>query len=112
MKAYLLKERLDRLWSYTYEQAMVRYLQSWIDQLRRQRLKPFRKLAQMLFDHLEGIVNYCRIKVAMGVVEPMNGNLKSLLRRGRGYKNLHYLLFKAQRMAVTRVEFVTFKKAV
>ena len=34
MKAYLLKESLDRLWSYTYEQAMVRYLQSWIDQLR------------------------------------------------------------------------------
>ncbi|HEY6270559.1 MAG TPA: ISL3 family transposase [Terriglobales bacterium] len=111
MKAYLLKESLDRLWSYTYEQAMVRYLQSWIDQLRWQRLKPFRKLAQMLLDHLEGIVNYCRIKVPMGVVEAVNGNIKSLLRRGRGYKNLHYLLLKAQRMAVTRTEFVAFSKA-
>jgi hypothetical protein len=40
MKAYLLKESLDRLWSYTYEGAMLRYLQSWIDQLRWQRLKP------------------------------------------------------------------------
>jgi len=40
MKAYLLKESLDRLWSYTYEAAMLRYLQSWIDQLRWQRLKP------------------------------------------------------------------------
>jgi hypothetical protein len=29
-----LKESLDRLWSYTYEAAMLRYLQSWIDQLR------------------------------------------------------------------------------
>ncbi|MBZ5522736.1 MAG: transposase [Acidobacteriia bacterium] len=111
MKAYLLKESLDRLWSYTYEQAMVRYLQSWIDQLRWQRLKPFRKLAQMLLDHLEGIVNYCRIKIPMGVVEAVNGNIKSLLRRGRGYKNLRYLLLKAQRMAVTRTEFVTFRKA-
>jgi transposase len=111
MKAYLLKESLDRLWSYTYEQSMVRYLQSWIDQLRWQRLKPFRKLAQMLLDHLEGIVNYCRIKVPMGVVEAVNGNIKSLLRRGRGYKNLHYLLLKAQRMAVTRTEFVAFRKA-
>jgi transposase len=111
MKAYLLKESLDRLWSYTYEQAMVRYLQSWIDQLRWQRLKPFRKLAQMLLDHLEGIVNYCRIKVPMGVVEAVNGNIKSLLRRGRGYNNLHYLLLKAQRMAVTRTEFVAFRKA-
>ena len=27
-------------------------------------------------------------------------------RRGRGYKNLRYLLLKAQRMATTRTEFV------
>jgi transposase len=111
MKAYLLKESLDRLWSYTYEKAMLRYLQSWIDQLRWQRLEPFQKLAQMLLDHLEGILNYCRTKVRMGVVEAVNGNIKSLLRRGRGYKNLHYLLLKAQRMAVTKTEFVVFRKA-
>ncbi len=111
MKAYLLKESLDRLWTYHYEGAMLRYLQSWIDQLRWQRLEPFQKLAQMLLDHLEGILNYCRTKVPMGVVEAVNGNIKSLLRRGRGYKNLRYLLLKAQRMAVTNTEFVVFRKA-
>jgi len=74
-------------------------------------LKPFEKLAQMLLDHLEGILNYCRTKVSMGVVEAVNGNIKSLLRRGRGYRNLHYLLLKAQRMAVTKTEFVAFRKA-
>jgi len=46
-----------------------------------------------------------------GVVEAVNGNIKSLLRRSRGYKNLRYLLLKAQRMAVTKTEFVAFKKA-
>ena len=111
MKAYLLKESLDRLWTYHYEGAMLRYLQSWMDQLRWQRLRPFEKLAQMLLEHLEGILNYCRTKVPMGVVEAVNGNIKSLLRRGRGYKNLRYLLLKAQRMAVTKTEFVAFKKA-
>jgi hypothetical protein len=58
MKAYLLKESLDRLWSYTYEGSMLRYLKSWIDQLRWQRLKPMEKLADMLLNHLEGILNY------------------------------------------------------
>ena len=111
MKAYLLKESLDRLWTYTYEGAMMRYLQSWIRQLRWQRLKPLEKLADMLIDHLAGILNYCRIKVRFGVVEAINGNLKTLLRRGRGYKNLRYLLLKAQRMAVTNTEFVVFRKA-
>ena len=40
MKAYLLKESLERLWSYHYEGAALRYLRSWIDQLRWQRLDP------------------------------------------------------------------------
>jgi len=44
-------------------------------------------------------------------VEAINGNTKTLLRRGRGHKNLRYLLLKAQRMAVTKTEFVAFRKA-
>jgi len=111
MKAYLLKESLERLWSYRYEGAMLRYLQSWIDQLRWQRLVPFQNLGFMLLDYLEGILNYCRSKVRFGVVEAINGNIKTLLRRGRGYKNLGYLLLKAQRMAVTKTEFIVLQKA-
>ncbi|MGH9434271.1 MAG: ISL3 family transposase [Terriglobia bacterium] len=111
MKAYLLKESLSRLWAYRYEGAMLRYLERWVDQLRWQRLKSFEKLARLLLHHLEGILNYCRTKVPMGVVEAVNGNIKALLRRGRGYKNLRYLLLKAQRMAVTKTDFVSFRKA-
>ena len=68
-------------------------------------------LAHMLLDHLDGILNYYRTKVRFGVVEAINGNIKTLLRRGRGYKNLGYLLLKAQRMAVTKTEFIVLKKA-
>ena len=110
-KAYLLKESLDRLWTYHYEGAMLNYLQRWIDQLRWQRLEPFQQLARMLLDHLDGVLNYCRTKVPLGVVEAVNGNIKALLRRGRGYKNLRYLLLKAQRMAALKTEFVVFRKA-
>jgi transposase len=111
MKAYLLKESLDRLWTYTYEGAMARYLNNWMLQLRWQRLPAFNKLAVMLANHVDGILNHCRAKVRFGVVEAINGNIKTLLRRGRGYKNLRYLLLKAQRMAVTKTEFVLFRKA-
>jgi len=64
--------------------------------LKRQRLEAFQKLADMLFRHMEGLLNYCGVKVPFGVVEAVNGNLKTLLRRGRGYKDLRYLLLKAQ----------------
>ncbi len=108
MKAYLLKESLERLWTYRYEGAMLRYLQSWIDQLRWQRLQPFQKLAFMLLDHLDGILNYCRTKVPFGVVEAINGNIKTLLRRGRGYKNLGYLLLRPN--ACVTKQFIVFRK--
>lgn len=111
LKAYLLKESLDRLWAYRYEGAMLRYLENWTAQLKWQRLEPFWNLARMLWEHLDGILNYCRTKVPLGVVEAVNGNLRSLIRRGRGYQNLRYLLLKAQRMAVTNTEFMVFQKA-
>ncbi len=109
-KAYLLKESLEQLWEYRYEGAMLNYLQKWMDQLRWQRLPSFQKLAEMLLNHLDGILNYCRTKVRFGVVEAINGNIRMLINRGRGYKNMRYLLLKAKRMAVTNTEYVAFQK--
>ncbi|MFZ3366530.1 MAG: hypothetical protein WA239_05380 [Candidatus Sulfotelmatobacter sp.] len=47
----------------------------------------------------------------MGVIEAVNGNIKALLRRGRGYRDMNYLLRKAQRLAATKTEFVVLQKA-
>jgi len=109
-KAYVLKESLEQLWDYRYEGAMLNYLRKWIDQLRWQRLPSFQKLAETLIKHLDGIVNYCRTKVRFGVVEAINSNIRMLINRGRGYKNMRYLLLKAKRMAVTNTEYVVFQK--
>jgi transposase len=109
-KAYMLKESLERLWDYRYPGAMINYLQKWMDQLKWQRLAPFEKLAATLLKHLEGIANYCRTKVRFGVVEALNGNIRMLINRGRGYQNVRYLLLKAKRQAVTNVEFIALSK--
>ena len=66
----------------------------------------FQKLAAMLIKHLDGILNYCQTKVRFGVVEAVNGNIRMLINRGRGYKNLRYLLLKVKRLAVANVEFI------
>ena len=55
MKAYLLKESLDRLWTYQYAGAAERYLPQWIDQLKWQRLAPVQKLAMMLLRSVIGV---------------------------------------------------------
>jgi transposase len=105
-KAYLLKESLERLWKYRYRGAMLNYLNKWMEQLKWQRLVPFEKLAETLLKHVDGIANYCETKVRFGVVEAVNGNIRMLINRGRGYQNLRYMLLKAKRMAATNVEFM------
>ena len=77
-----------------------------MDLLKWQRIMPFEELANMLMKHLDGILNYCRTKVRFGVVEALNGNIRMLINRGRGYKTVRYLLLKAKRMAVTNLKFV------
>ena len=109
-KAYILKESLEGLWNYRYRGAMLNYLNKWIDQLKWQRLVPFEKLAKMLMKHVDGIANYCETKVRFGVVEAVNGNIRMLINRGRGYKNLRYLLLKAKRIAVMNVEFIAVRR--
>ena len=111
MKAYWLKESLEELWTQPNAIAAATYLDNWIRQLRWQRLPAFEKLAHLLQDHRDGLLNYYRVRVRFGVVEALNGNLRILLRRGRGYQNLRYLLLKAQRMVATKTEYVAFKVA-
>jgi len=110
MNAYLLTESLDRLPNYTHDGAMLRHLQSWIDQLL-WRGSSLEKLARMLLNHLDGILNYCKTKGPLGVVEAVNPNIKALLRGGRSYRDLDYLLRKAQRLAAAKTEVVAFQKA-
>ena len=62
----------------------------------------------MLLKHLDGIAN-CRTKVRFGVVEALNGNMRMMINRGRGYQNLRYLLLKVKRLAVTNVEFIAIR---
>jgi transposase len=64
----------------------------------------------MLLNHLDGIMNYCRTKVRFGVVEALNGNIRMMINRGRGYQNLRYLLLKVRRMVVTNVEFIAISR--
>lgn len=101
-KAYLLKEQLAQLWTYTYEGWARRFLATWLRALRWQRLPAFAKLGRLLTRHLDGILNYCHEKVPFGTVEAINGNIRAMLRRGRGYRDHEYLLLKVQRATATR----------
>jgi hypothetical protein len=89
----------------------MRYFKGWLDPLRWQRLTPFQKLVDMLGDAPRWDLELLPDQSTAGSCRSHHGNIKTLLRRGRGYQNLRYLLLKAQRLAATRTEFVALSKA-
>lgn len=84
-KAHYLKEIFGHLWNYKSRQWALHFLERWRNELRWQRLKPFEKFYSMIEKHLEGILNYCDVKIPLGLVENINGKIKTLLRRTRGF---------------------------
>ena len=93
-KAYVLREQLDRLWTYTTRPGVLNFLLGWIRALRWQRLPEMARLGDSLFRHIEGIAAYCDHPVRFGVVESLNTTIKAVLRRARGMRNDAILLLK------------------
>jgi transposase len=93
-KAYILREQLDRLWTYTTRDGVARFLWGWLKALRWQRLPEMEKLGDTLVKHFDGIAAYCDHPVRFGVVESLNTTIKAVLRRARGMRDETMLLLK------------------
>jgi transposase len=93
-KAYVLREQLDRLWTYKTRVGVLNFLNGWCDALRWQRLPEMDRLGEFLFKHLEGIAAYCDHQVRFGVVESINTTIKAVLRRARGMRDETMLVLK------------------
>lgn len=93
-KAYVLREQLDRLWTYKTPQGVGDFLLGWLKALRWQRLPEMERLGAFLVKHLEGIAAYCFHPVRFGVVESLNTTIKAVLRRARGMRNEPMLVLK------------------
>jgi transposase len=80
-KAYVLREQLDRLWTYKTRPGVLNFLMGWFKALRWQRLPEMEQLGDFLLKHIEGIAADCDHRVRFGVVESVNTTIKDVLRR-------------------------------
>lgn len=94
LKAYLLKESFEHLWSYTSKTWANKFFQSWVAQLKWSRLKPYQKFARMVEKHLDGILSYCDKKVSLGYIESSNLKARNVIRRAYGYRDKSYMKLK------------------
>jgi transposase len=66
-----------------------RFFENWRASLKWQRLKPYKKFAEMIDRHWDGIAAYCRLenKVSLGFVEGLNNKIRVIQRRAYGLRN-------------------------
>jgi transposase len=93
-KAYVLREQLDRLWTYKTRTRVLNFLNGWIDALRWQRLPEMERLGEFLFTHVEGIAAYSDHPVRFWVVEWINTTITAVVRRARGMRDEAMLVLK------------------
>lgn len=90
VRAYLLKEDFQQLWTYNSPTWAGMFLDLWCKQVMRSRIEPMKKVARTLRTHRELILNYfqAKKKFSSGVVEGLNNKAKVTSRRSYGISDV------------------------
>lgn len=89
VRAYLLKEDLQRFWSYITPGWAGRFLDEWCQRTLRSRIDPMKKVAKMLRNHRGLLLNWFRVKdrIALGAVEGFNNKAKLTTKKAYGFRS-------------------------
>jgi transposase len=93
VRAYILKEDFQRFWEYVIPGWAGRFLDDWCTRTMRSRLKPMKKVAKMLRNHRELLLNWFRAngEIALGSVEGFNNKAKVVTKRAYGFRSYNLL---------------------
>ena len=86
VRAWYLKEAFQLFWFYKQPARAGAHLTKWIRSAMRSKLEAFKKFAQMLRGHLDGILSWTKVRVSNGAVEGMNNKIKSISHRSFGFR--------------------------
>lgn len=102
-RAYQIKEELREVLRAPDRATMEVGLQRILRRTQARRHVPLRKLHESLLNHRERILALAEHHPATGRIEALNNNWETLVRRGRGYRDLDYLLLKLRFMTVNPI---------
>ena len=88
IKAYLLKEDFQGFWSMRCKSWAGKFLEDWADMANESELKPMKKVAKMLRNHKDLILNWFSVPggLSSGPVEGLNTKAKLTIRKAYGFK--------------------------
>jgi len=89
VRAYLLKEEFQLLWTYVSPAWAGKFLDQWCTRVMRSRIEPMKKVARTMRNHRALILNWFEAKgtISAGIVEGLNNKLKVTFRKAYGYKH-------------------------
>jgi len=88
VRAYLLKEDLAQVWTWTGVRVAAKFLHRWLHRALRSRLEPVKRVARMLRDHEPLLLNWFRANhpISSGPTEGLNNRLQLTLRKAYGFR--------------------------
>ena len=100
-RAMSLRENLQDTWQWPGAASAGFHLKAWCPSAKssgpsgswavRSRLAPFKKLAQTIKNHWEGILAYFPHRITSAAIESINGIIQTARRRARGFRNFENL---------------------
>lgn len=88
VRAYLLKEDFQGFWEYVSPTWAAKFLDRWCTRTMRSQIEPMKRVAKMLRNHRDLILNWFRAKgeISAATVEGLNGKAKVTTRRAYGFR--------------------------
>ena len=93
IRAYLLKEDFQNLWTYTSAAWAGKFIDQWSTQVMRSKLAPMKKVAKTIRSHKALILNWFEAKdqISLGAVEGQNNKAKVVIRKSYGFRTVEVL---------------------
>jgi transposase len=88
VRSHLMKEDFQQFWEYTSPTWAGKFLDRWCTRAMRSRIEPMKKIARMLRDKRELILNWFAAEgqLSSGIVEGFNNRLKLITRKSYGFR--------------------------
>lgn len=86
-RAWAIKEAAHELWHYVHRGWALKAWQRWLGWAFRSRLEPVRRIARMVKQHLEGILNAIVRQVTNATSESLNARIQWLKKSACGFRN-------------------------
>lgn len=86
-KAWAIKEMLRELWKSINLKSALRYILQWFDWAWKSGLKPIKKAANTVADHIDHILMYFKHKITNATSEGINSKIQKVKAMACGYRN-------------------------